>query len=67
MNATWFRRYGRVYAPLCMVSIIITLLAIVFLIPIFTAITCNGHSVSDDLYPHVCLYYLQCFLAEMGC
>jgi hypothetical protein len=31
-------------------GIFITLLAVVFLIPIYMAITSNGHSVSDDLY-----------------
>jgi hypothetical protein len=51
----WFKRYGWIYVPIQTEGIIITLLAIVFLIPVYMAIIRNGHSVSDDLY-HLFVY-----------
>jgi len=32
------------------IGILITVLAIIFLVPVYTAITNNGNSASDDLY-----------------
>jgi uncharacterized membrane protein len=46
----WFKRYGWIYIPVNAAGILITFLAIVFLIPVYTAIIRNGHSVSDELY-----------------
>jgi hypothetical protein len=46
----WFKRIGWLYIPIHIAGIAITLLAIIFLVPVFLAITRNGHSVSDDLY-----------------
>ena len=51
----WFKKYGWIYIPVNPAGVIVTLLAIVFLIPIYTAIIRNGHSVSDDLY-HMFVY-----------
>lgn len=50
MKQLWFRKSGWLYVPAHPMGIIVTLLAIVFLIPVYVAITRNGHSVSDDLY-----------------
>jgi len=50
MRHIWFKGFGWVYLPINIMGIFITLLAVVFLIPIYMAITSNGHSVSDDLY-----------------
>jgi hypothetical protein len=50
MKTTWFRKLGWVYLPIHIAGVTATLLAIVFLIPIYSAIIRNGHSVSDDLY-----------------
>ena len=50
MNPHWFRKSGWFYLPVHPAGYIITLLAVVFLIPIYMAIFRNGHSVSDDLY-----------------
>jgi hypothetical protein len=50
MQQTWFKKSGWAYMPTHVMGVIITLLAIIFLIPIYMAITRNGHSVSDDLY-----------------
>jgi len=46
----WFKHYGWIYIPIRPEGIIVTLLAIVFLIPVYLAVIRTGHSVSDDLY-----------------
>jgi hypothetical protein len=50
MNQTWFKKTGWLYLPVHAMGVFVTLMAIIFLIPVFTAIVRNGHSVSDDLY-----------------
>ena len=51
----WFKRYGWLYLPIQSEGMIVTALAIFFLIPVYIAIVRNGHSVSDDLY-HIFVY-----------
>ena len=51
----WFKKSGWVYIPVNAAGVMVTLMAIVFLIPVFMAIIRNGHSVSDDLY-HLFVY-----------
>ena len=51
----WFKRYGWIYPPIQSQGFIVTVLAVLFLIPVFMAIVRNGHSVSDDLY-HLFVY-----------
>lgn len=55
MKTVWFKKQGPVYLPVTAAGHIITLLAIVFLIPVYIAVIRTGHSVSDDLY-HLFLY-----------
>lgn len=55
MNQVWFKKTGWLYLPINAMGIFVTLMAIIFLIPVFTAIVRNGHSVSDDLY-HMFVY-----------
>lgn len=50
MNTTWFKKYGWFYLPVHVMGLLVTLAAVVFLVPVYLAITRNGHSVSDDLY-----------------
>ena len=50
MKPNWFKSNGWVYIPVQPMGFLITLLAIIFLIPVYMAIIRNGHSVSDDLY-----------------
>lgn len=50
MKQIWFKQFGWMYIPVHVAGIFITLLAMVFLIPVYMAIVRNGHSVSDDLY-----------------
>jgi len=50
MNNIWFKKWGWIYVPIHALGLLVTIMAIVFLVPIFAAIVRNGHSVSDDLY-----------------
>ena len=50
MKQIWFRKSGWIYLPIHPMGIIITFMAIVFLVPVYMAVVRNGHSVSDDLY-----------------
>lgn len=36
-------------------GVVVTILAVIFLVPVYIAIVCNGRSVSDDLY-HMFIY-----------
>ena len=46
----WFKQFGWIYLPNRMEGMVITLLAVLFLIPIYVSIIRNVHSVSDNLY-----------------
>ena len=46
----WFRQYGWLYLPASAEGIMVTILALLFMIPVCVAIIRKGHSVSDDLY-----------------
>ncbi|HPH85165.1 MAG TPA: hypothetical protein PLC48_06875 [Ferruginibacter sp.] len=50
MNRNWFAKTGWIYVPVHFMGYFITLLAILFLIPVASALFRNGHSVTDDLY-----------------
>jgi len=50
MKQIWFKQFGWIYIPNHVMGVFITVLAIIFLIPVYMAIKRNGHSVSDDLY-----------------
>ncbi len=50
MKVIWFKQTGWTYVPVHIIGYLITLVAIVFLVPVFITITRNGHSISDDLY-----------------
>jgi putative effector of murein hydrolase LrgA (UPF0299 family) len=51
----WFKPYGWLYIPVQPVGFLISVLVILFLVPVYMAIVKNGHSVSDDLY-HMFVY-----------
>ncbi|PWU03880.1 MAG: hypothetical protein C5B52_02660 [Bacteroidetes bacterium] len=50
MNQIWFKKAGWAYIPVHAMGLLVSAMAIIFLIPVFTATLRNGHSVSDDLY-----------------
>ncbi len=49
-NLIWFKKLGWAYMPVHAIGIVVTLMAIIFLIPVYATILRTGHSVSDDLY-----------------
>lgn len=50
MKQIWFKRTGWFYIPVHPLGFIVTILAIIFMVPVVMAVVRNGHSVSDDLY-----------------
>lgn len=50
MKTTWFRKIGWIYLPVHPLGYLVSLFAILFMIPVCMAIVRNGHSVSDDLF-----------------
>ena len=50
MKQIWFKKSGFVYIPVHIMGGLITLAALVFMMPVCTSVVRNGHSVSDDLY-----------------
>ena len=58
MKQKWFIPNSWVYIPVHAMGYLVTIAAIVFLIPVAMAIIRNGHSVSDDLYSF--FVYVSC-------
>jgi hypothetical protein len=50
MKQIWFKKAGWLYMPIHPLGFTVTILAIVFMVPIVLAVVRNGHSVSDDMY-----------------
>ena len=50
MKQIWFKKLGWIYLPVTAMGVVVTFLAILFLVPVYMAVVRNGHSVSDDLY-----------------
>ena len=50
MKQIWFKKLGWIYLPVTARGVVVTFLAILFLVPVYMAVVRNGHSVSDDLY-----------------
>ncbi len=58
MKTNWFRQIGLFYIPVHAFGYLVTLLAILFMVPVSMAIFRNGHSISDDFYQ--LFIYLTC-------
>ena len=54
----WFKRSDWIYIPTHPMGVLVTLAALIFLVPVFMAINRNGHSVSDELYQF--FVYISC-------
>ncbi len=67
MKQIWFKKAGWIYLPIHLMGILITLDAIVFMVPVCMAVFKNVHSVSDGLYEIFIYGTLHCFLVEVGC
>ena len=46
----WFRKYGLGYLPISAMGILVTFLAVLFMVPVVNATMRNSHSVTDALY-----------------
>ena len=50
MKQYWFKKSGWVYVPVNAMGVLVTLLAILFMVPVVLAANRNAHSISDELY-----------------
>ncbi|MDB5276021.1 MAG: hypothetical protein JWR61_976 [Ferruginibacter sp.] len=50
MKQLWFKRTNWTYSPIHPMGFIVTLMAILFMVPVTLATVHNTHSVSDNLY-----------------
>ena len=67
MKTTWFKRWSRIYEPVHLAGFVITLLIIIFLVPVYVAIIRSGHSGGDDLY-HMFVYeFCTAFWVQIDC
>ncbi len=50
MKQIWFKKLGWVYVPASIMGVLVTLLAIAFMVPVVLAANRTAHSVTDELY-----------------
>jgi hypothetical protein len=50
MKQHWFKKAGWINFPIHPMGYLVTLMVIIFMVPVVLAVMRNGHSVSDDLY-----------------
>lgn len=50
MKQGWFKKMGWVYWPTHVMGVVVTLLAIAFMVPVVMAADKSAHSVTDELY-----------------
>ena len=50
MKQTWFKKLGWVYIPVHPLGYLVTIMAIIFMVPVILAVDRNAHSVTDELY-----------------
>ena len=50
MKQVWFKKMGWVYWPTHVMGVVVTLLAIAFMVPVVMAAGRSAHSVTDELY-----------------
>jgi hypothetical protein len=71
MNNAWFKKTKWAYMPMSPFGYLVSILAIIFLIPIAAAIFRNGHSISDDMYQFFvyasCTVFWWKWIAEKSC
>lgn len=58
MKQRWFKTTAWGYIPVHAAGYLVTVAALVFMVPVTNAIIRNGHSVSDDLYTF--FIYVSC-------
>ena len=50
MKEIWLKKWGWFYIPANMMAYLISLLAIIFMVPVMMAAGRDAHSVTDELY-----------------
>ena len=50
MKQVWFKQIGWLYFPIHALGYLVTILAIIFMVPVVIAVDRSAHSVSDELY-----------------
>ena len=50
MKQLWFKKLGWIYSPVHFMGVLVTLLAIAFMVPVVISADRSAHSVSDELY-----------------
>ena len=50
MQQVWFRKAGFAYVPVHAMGFMVSIAALLFLVPVYMAITRTAHSVTDGLY-----------------
>lgn len=50
MRTIWFKHFGWIYIPVHRMGYFITLLAVLFMVPVCVAVIRDGHPVAHDLY-----------------
>ncbi len=50
MKQIWFKKTGWIYIPVHPLGFLVTILALVFMVPIVLTIDRHAHSVTDELY-----------------
>ncbi|MGZ3850473.1 MAG: hypothetical protein ACXVKI_15140 [Flavisolibacter sp.] len=55
MKTIWFKKCGWCYVPVHPAGFLVTVMALIFLVPVCRSLIGNGDSVSDDLY-HMFVY-----------
>lgn len=50
MKQIWFKKAGWVYLPISPMGVVVTVLAIVFMVLVVIAADRSAHSVTDELY-----------------
>jgi hypothetical protein len=55
MKTIWFKQTGWTYVPVHIIGYLITLMAVLFLVPVYITTTQYGRSVSEDVF-HLFIY-----------
>jgi len=50
MKQVWFKKQGWLYVPVHPFGYAVTILAIIFMVPIVMAVNRTAHSVTDEMY-----------------
>ena len=71
MEQLWFKKAGWIYLPIHTMGYVVTLFAIILMVPVTMAVIRNGHSISDDLYEMfvygTCTAFWWKWVAEKTC